>query len=484
MKLYLYVLAIFANLTLLTAVLAVGDYVLSALGAILRADWDTTYTLIVALYSVPILLGFITMFVAGKLLPWLRLRTLLGASGAAIVAGMCGMFVSVLIPVTQVQIGVFTAARVVYVCGLYPMSVQVDYIMWRCFHYYTGYKEIHRESWLLPVSFVVMGVTQTYSEDFGKMVADVLLPYLSTLSLQIALSTMLALAALVTGSVLLTNWLYERMQKTLIAQKIDGETDAQGTPLRPVNFAKFFREEYAVGYLKALGLLAALTFVWTGIRNGFLLLMPGIWMDLFDLSAVVAPAYVGYGLLASCALGAIFCLLPTSIGALRVFFVVYCALMVPGCAGMLFSAYYPFPLLTAVAVCSAGSLTIFVIMLFIPLLFRESDYVMVFVWLEIARGLANITVPLFFGLLFENEMGTTAVVLTYMALSALGLAIFLVAYFLLEHNRRYAASFDKPAVVSNTQNAGATQYPDAVGRLSASDLDTSFSESEFLPDGP
>ena len=477
MKLYLYVLAIFANLMLLNALLSIGDYVLSALGAILRADWEVTYMAIVAIYSLPIVLGFVAMYAVGKLIPHAPLSGLTIGSGAVIVAGMCVMFASTLIPYASAQMIAFTVGRVFYVCGFYPMSVQVDYIMSRCLYYYTGYRRIHNESWFIPVSFGMIFVLQTYSDDFGKMSADILLPYLSTLSIQIALSTLLGVSALMGGSIALNVWLYGRMERTLIVQKINSETDDQGNLVR-VDFDRFFKEEYSVGYLKALGLLMALTFVWTGIRNGFLLLMPGIWMDLYDMSAVVAPTYVGYGLLASCAIGAAFCLMPTTVWTLRIFFGTYLGFLLPGSVGMVFSAYLAYPLLTAIAVCTSGSLTTFAVMLFVPMFFREADYVMVFVWLEISRGLANITIPLFFGLLFENEIGTSAVVLVYIALSVLGAVLFLFAYGLLEHNRHYAASFNDPAVVSNTENNGTTRYPQNALTV---DLDTSFSESEFNP---
>lgn len=486
MKLYAYVLIIFINLMFLNALLAIGDYVLSALSVIFRADWDISYLTIVCIYSVPIMLGFIAVFINGKLIQYFKsLNAQMLVSTLCIVLGLCGMFVSVMIPLRVAQIGIFIVARVLYVCGFYPMAVKIDFIMSECYRYYTGFKSIHDDTWLLPISFGMISVLQTYSDYFGKMVADITLPYLSTISMQLAMGSLLSVAVLLSLCVYVNARLYNAMQNTVIVQKIDNETDAEGRPVPPpVDFDKFFKQEYSVGYLKALVLLMALNFVWTGIWNGFLLLMPAIWMDLFDMSDVLAPSYVGYGLLCSCAVGIFFAILPSSsIRTIRFFLIAYLTFFIPGALGMIFSAYYPFPLLTSLTTCTAGSLTMFIAMMLVPILFNEPDYVMVFVWLEISKGAATIILPFFFGLLFEVEKGTTAVVLLYITLSVVGVVLFILTYIMIESNRRYAASFNGTAVIDNTDsNNGSIQLPTTVRGVLALDLDTSFSESEFLPE--
>lgn len=452
MKLYIYVFLLFVQLMALNAMLSFGDYVISALGPTFRISWDISYIYLVGIYCIPMIVGFVSVYASGKSISLYNMSptVLIWISTVFIIMGLVGMFSSVLIPNWIAQAIIFFGSRIAYICGFLPMAVHIDYMMSQCYRYYTGYKhmimDIERgeRDWIIPVTFGMIGVLQTCSDYGGRMLADVVLPYMSTFSMKIAMSTLLLVSAMFVLVVWLTIWLFRSMEKSVVVQKIN---TLEGNAL---DFNDFLKKEYSIHYLKVIGVIMLLNFVWVGAWNGFLLLMPQIWLDLFVIDAVNAPVYVGIGLAIACIVSMLFCVLSDSIGTIRFFAVIYWTALIPGCLGMIFSVYYPWPLMTAACVATAGSLTTFITMILVPIMFSVQDYAMVFVWLEISRGLATLVMPFFFGLVFTSDNGTFIVVMLFIALSVAGFLIFSVVYGMIERNRHRAKGMSDPIQVSSS----------------------------------
>lgn len=435
MKLLFVILLLFLVCMITQCLLGVGDNLISALSSNLKNLWDISPLELSLIYSVPYAVGLIACLLTGFLIPRISIRYIMMLSGALLFVGLMGMFGSLQIGWETAQIGAFTAARVAFQCGFFPMCICIDYIMSMCYkHYNDKQKAEEQETEGVPwwqrlyrsfsLSFGMIGAMQTYSDYGGKMVADLLLPLLSLDSLKTAMSSMIGVAVLLILCIVAVNYFTEifHVQTKGIHRGTGSVADAEH---QEIDWSEYFRQ-HDVGFSKSIGLLTILNFIWIGSWNAFLMTMPQIWEALFGLTAFEAPVHVGYGILASCVLGGLFSILPPSKNTLRAFAVFFVALALPTFAGMALPDVFHYPLLLSMMVCCIGALMNIVIMMFIPFLFRNLDFAMAFVWLEFSRTIGSITLPIAYGFILTMDHGPSLCIIFFGTLVAFGFILYMI----------------------------------------------------------
>ena len=435
MKILFVIVMLFVVCMITQCLLGMGDNLISALSSNLKSLWDISPLELSAIYSIPYAIGLLACLGTGWLIPCLSIRYLMILAGTFLFVGLCGMFAAMQIGIEGVQIAMFTAARVLFQCGYFPMSIGIDYIMSMCYkHYNEKHSKQNEENQNAPwyqrlyrsfsLSFGMIGAMQTYSDYGGKMLADLTLPLLSLDSLKTAMSSMVAVAILLLLCIVAINYFTEAFHihtggTHRMSQEGVEEEDMS------VDWTEYFRKHY-VTFPKAIGVLILLNFIWVGSWNAFLMSMPQVWKSLFSLTAFEAPVYVGYGILASCIVGGAFSILPPSPNILRLFAFMFGGIAVPTFVGLLLPDVFHYPLMLSIMVCCIGSMMNIVIMMLIPFLFRNFDFAMTFVWLEFSRTIGSIIMPVAFGFILTADQGAILCVVFFATLVAFGYLIYCI----------------------------------------------------------